>query len=506
MLGISIDRAILAGVATWASSTSAMDDRAPGAAAPDGPSIAGKWVGEAGPEEDRVAIGFEFVAKEGGGFAVFLHQSVINFYGLELPGTMREEDGRFVLEDFGLTLEPRDGRLEGTYLLPEYPVSLRRSEQLPVERPIPDLPPGPPPRFVTRLGGQIYAPAALSGGRAYVGTTTGSFHAVALADGRLVWSFFAGRPIFGEALVDGDRIYFVCDNGYLFALECESGREVWRYDLGDARAPRSLGHPIVEAKDGRPGIGEYDFDHQSPKPVKDGAVLYVGAGDGGLHAVDRESGERIWRYEGPGKIRATAAFDEERVYAGCFGGAIVAVDKTNGVEVWRRESYADVTTSPAWIAGRLIAGNRGGWLGALDPETGATLWRRMFWGSSVESSPVAGAGSTFYIGASDLRRVTAFDAVDGRVIWRTDVFGVPWPRPAISATRVYVATLGVEPYQMRHRGGLCALDRESGELLWRRGVETGTSLYSGFCASPAIADGILVVGGLDGSLHAFDVE
>lgn len=506
MSGVSFDLAILQGIACFVSIAvpSLGDDSSPGD--PAVPSIVGRWVGEAGPPEDRVAIGFEFIAKEDGGYAVFLHQSVINFFGLELPGTMREIGGRFVLEDFRLKLELRGDRLEGTYFSLDDPIALRRSDELPIERPIPELPSGPAPRFVTKLGGQIYAPAALADGRAYVGTTTGSFHAIALEDGRLVWSFFAGRPIFGEALVDGDRVYFVCDNGYLFALDRASGNEVWRYDLGDSRAPRSLGHPIVEAKEGRPAIGVYDFDHQSPRPVKDGDVLYIGAGDGGLHAIAMETGTRIWRFEAPGKIRATPTFDDQRVYAGCFGGVIVAVDKTNGSEVWRRESYADVTTSPALIAGNLIAGNRGGWLGALDPVTGATRWRRAFWGSSVESSPVRGEGSTFYIGASDLRRVTAFDAKDGRVTWRTDVFGVPWPRPALTETRVYAATLGVEPYQIRHRGGLCALDRATGELLWRRPVETGTSLYSGFCASPVIENGLLVIGDLAGALYAFEVE
>ena len=62
----------------------------------------------------------------------------------------------------------------------------------------------------------------------------------------------------------------------------------------------------------------------------------------------------------------------------------------------------------------------------------AIVWRAPFWGSWVESSAVQ-YENLFYIGASDLRRVTCYDPTDGHVVWRTDVFGWNWGRPLVTA-------------------------------------------------------------------------
>jgi outer membrane protein assembly factor BamB len=117
--------------------------------------------------------------------------------------------------------------------------------------------------------------------KVYIGTTGGVFSAVDARTGKILWSFAAGRPIFGTALVIADAVFFTCDNGYLFRLRRDDGQEVWRYDLGDSRVSRVLGHPEV-----------FDWDWHGATPALADGVLYVGSGDGGFHAVDAASGAR----------------------------------------------------------------------------------------------------------------------------------------------------------------------------------------------------------------------
>jgi outer membrane protein assembly factor BamB len=156
------------------------------------------------------------------------------------------------------------------------------------------------------------------------------------------------------------------------------------------------------------------------------------------------------------------------------------------------------------VAGTLVAGNRNGLLTGLDPATGATRWRMLFWGSSVESDAAPAGGSLFCIGSSDLRRVSLMDAADGRVLWRTDVLGWAWPRPAVTANRVFVSTSGFDPYQIRHLGGLCAVDRQTGKICWRwPAPEAPGVLLQGFVAAPVSAGRLILVGGLGGTLYAF---
>jgi outer membrane protein assembly factor BamB len=463
--------------------------------------IEGKWYGTAGFPQDRIDVGFEFKKNAAQEMKVYLYEPVVNFYGLELPGILKKDGTGYVLEDYRLRLTLEDDKLEGTYLPLNAPISLTRTENLPEEVAIPDFPSGPDPKWHLKLGSAIYAPAAIHDNFGYVGTSGGMFYAINLADGSFAWAFPAGRGIFGGALITEDAAYFVCDNGYLFKLDRLKGTEIWRYDLGDERASRILEHQVIDHS------GDFDFDHLAPRPLLIDGNLYVGSGDGTFHAIDASSGKNVWKFQGKGKARTNAATDGSRIFFGTFENMVYALDRATGKELWNRDTHAEVTSSPVLIGDKLIVGNRGGLLAALNPADGKTIWRMVFWGSSVESTPTPGEGSLFYIGSSDMRRLSLIDSADGRVLWRTDVFGWAWPQPLVTKDHLYMSVIGAVPYQMRHLGSLTALDRATGKILWRRPMPEWPGAWTnGFVAPPVLQNSLLIVGGLDGTLYAFPVS
>jgi outer membrane protein assembly factor BamB len=467
--------------------------------------IEGKWFGEIGFPEDRVAVGFEFKRNAQNQLKAYLYQPVINFYGLELPGVVTRNGDDYALKEYALTFSLHGERLEGTGMLKD-PMLLHRTETLPSEVPIPDLPKGPGPLWQRKLYAPVYATPALREGMAYVGTTGGVFHAVSLKDGSIAWTFAAGRPIYGEALVTDDAVYFVCDNGYLFKLERKSGKELWRYELGDARVSRVLPHETV-----------YEWDFRAPRPTLADGILYVGSGDGSFHAVRAAGGERVWRFapektvstvsvggttvSEEGKVRGNATIDGERVFFGSFDGRLYALDRKNGSLLWKKDTLARIDSAPAVIGDKVILGNFGGVLYAFNAADGAVAWRRNWWGSAVESTAVP-FGDRVYIGASDLRRITCLDPKSGRVFWRTDVYGWAWSRPVVTEKVLYIGVAGGSPYDMRHVPSLAALDRETGAILWRWPVPESGFIY-GFAASAALDGKTLVAAAVDGTLYAF---
>jgi outer membrane protein assembly factor BamB len=462
--------------------------------------IEGKWYGEAGSPLDRIEVGFEFKRGEKGELKAYMYEPVCNFYGMEMQGAVRRVGEKYFIDQMLITLELKDGKLQGTYILPSSPIVLERTEKLPSEVPVPDLPRGPGPKWLAKLGGSICAAVAVRDGVAYVGTTGGIFNAINVRDGSFVWMFAAGRPIHGDALTTDRHVYFVCDNGYLFKLDRKTGKEVWRYDLGDERINRQLGHQIIVKLD----IGKFDFDYRAPCPLLVDGVIYVCSGDGSLHAVDAESAKRVWRFEGKGKGRSSAVLDRSNLIFGTYTGMLYAVDRRTGKEVWNKATLAEITSPPAMVGDKLIVGNRGGLLAAFDPATGKTAWRMVLWGSSVESTATPGDGSLFYIGSSDLRRISLMDAKDGRVLWRTDIFGCAWARPTVTKDIVYASAVGMNPYiTVRHLGSLNALDRATGKIIWRWPAPESAALYNGFVAQPIVADNLVIVGALDGNLYAF---
>jgi len=480
-----------------------------GASAARADPIEGMWLGQVGFPKDRIAIGLDIHRNSQGDLKAYLYQPITNFYGLELPGVLKANGTHYDLKEYGFSLDLRDGTLEGTYSSLKEPMALTRTDTMPAEVPVPTLPPGPEPLWQVKLAAPIYATAAVRDGVAYVGTVGGVFHAIRIKDGSVAWTFSAGRPMYGEATVTGTAVYFVCDNGYLFRLDRNTGRETWRYDLGDGRITRVLPHPTV-----------YDWDFKAPKPVVADGTVYVGSGDGSFHAVRESTGKRLWRFQPPpasstvsvggaefeqrGKVRAAAALDGSRVIFGSFDGNVYALDRVTGRKLWQKNTGARVDSTPVVMGDRLIVGTYGGLLAALDPTDGSVAWRLIWWGSAVESTPTA-YGQLAYIGASDLRRVTCFDPVEGRIIWRTDVYGWAWGRPAVTDEFVYIGVAGGSPYDMRHLPSLTALDRHSGAIAWRRPVAESGFTY-GFAASPAIESGVLVIGSLDGTLYGFPVK
>ena len=353
------------------------------------------------------------------------------------------------------------------------------------------MPTGPGPRWQTRLSGQIYASPVVADGVAYVGTTGGVINAIDTRDGRLPGP--CSRPAdLRRRRGGGDALYFASDDGHLYRLDRSSGKEVWRHDLGDARAPRVLPHPAV-----------FEWDWQGAAPLVADGTVYVGAGDGGFHAVDAATGERRWRFATGGRIRNGAALDGERVVVGSADHFVYALDRASGREIWKFDTGAEVDATPVVFAGHVLVGNRGSGLHALAAATGELVWKTYFWGSWVESTPVVDDGA-IYIGSSDLRRVSAIDPADGRVLWRTDVFGWTWGTPLVIGERIYVGAAGGAPYFIQHVAGFATLERATGRMLERWPIPESPDAHQwGIAGSPALAGDTVVVTTIDGSIYGF---
>jgi outer membrane protein assembly factor BamB len=451
--------------------------------------LEGKWLGIAGPAGDTTEIGFEVRRGADGKLESLVYEPILNMFGQ--PITMTRDGDTVKVVEFGATLKLDGDRLEGTFSRLNYPMTLRRTTALPKEQPIPDLPKGPAPLWSTKLGGTIYAPVATRDGVAYVGTTGGVMNAVNTSTGKFVWTYSAGRPLHGEALPTGDALYFVCDDGFLHKLNRADGKLIWKYDLGDVAVGRVVAHPVV-----------YDWDYMGPKPVIADDVVYVGSGDGSMHAVNAVTGQRIWRFASKGKVRADALVEGQRVIFGSLDNGVYALNRATGEQLWRQETRAPVTSTPAMIDGKVVVGNRGAGLLALNPENGEIAWRSIQWGSWVESTAVP-YGDSFYIGASDMRRTTRYNPKDGHVIWRTDVYGWNWGRPLVTEKTVYVGAAGGSPYFIRHAGSLTALDRATGKIVWRWPYPPDNAHQWGFPAGPALEGSTLVIAALDGTLYGF---
>jgi outer membrane protein assembly factor BamB len=127
-------------------------------------------------------------------------------------------------------------------------------------------------------------------------------------------------------------------------------------------------------------------------------------------------------------------------------------------------------------------------MAALDAITGRELWHTSYaapytssrpaaaHGAGPKATPVFYDGKLFTLGISGV--VAAFDASDGKLLWRTDAPSEP---PFFSAAASPVAEQGVVMTHPGNYGPLTAFDANTGEVRWTAGE-------GGFFASPITAD------------------
>jgi outer membrane protein assembly factor BamB len=207
------------------------------------------------------------------------------------------------------------------------------------------------------------------------------------------------------------------------------------------------------------------FGAAATTPIIIDGVVYLGDLLTNVHAIDLETGRRLWMAEvddaiyGPGGV----AVDGGKVFSSKGGNAIAAYDASSGEELWSTDLVQDkgaIEIQPTVVDGLVLAatsalarpGSRGT-LFALNQETGDIVWSfdtivsEDLWGHPDVNS---GGGAWF---------TPAVDTGAGISYWGTSN---PYPYPGAPG----FPNASSRPGDNRWTNSLLALDIESGELLW----------------------------------------
>ena len=467
-------------------------------AAPTTKDLLGAWSGTMTHEGEEQMLAFELEPAEEGKVSIRLTLPAMNLLQQPVGAVEPAIDGNEVtLGQFVLIYDGEAESLTGMMpagMVPGYeiPVTLRRAEA--VEAPTRPEPTAPlvEPVWTFDAGAPLWAGATFANGVVYAGDDEGRLHALDAGTGAERWSFAAGGPIRTRATFAAGAVYFQADDGILYRLDAASGKEVWQSRVVETSIVRL---PPTDPQSRYDSFG-------SDVTVADGR-LFLGTHEGRLVAVDPADGKPLWEFEADGSVLAAPAVSSGRVFFGSFEGDVHALDAATGEPLWKTDTRGAVLSTPAVAGDVLVIGNRTYDLLGLKAETGEVAWKGYIWFSWVESSATIESGVA-YIGSSDAAAVFAFDASTGKRLWETDVFGWAWGQPAVTADRAFVQTAGLRGYAGdAHRGGVMALERDTGQAVWRYAIEPPEEGAWGFPGSPAVGAGHVFVTGIDGRVLAF---
>ena len=116
------------------------------------------------------------------------------------------------------------------------------------------------------------------------------------------------------------------------------------------------------------------------------------------------NGSLLWRFNIGDKIRSSPAVGNGVVYQGANNGYVYALNASTGSVIWQYAAVSSgVESSPAVIGGIVYVGylwdGHNGYVMALNATTGTLIWR-FATNSGIESSPAIVNG-TVYVGSYD---------------------------------------------------------------------------------------------------------
>jgi outer membrane protein assembly factor BamB len=275
----------------------------------------------------------------------------------------------------------------------------------------------------------------------------------------------------GSPVTDGERVYahFGSNGTYAFSLE---GELLWDVDLGDMTTRNGFGEGTTPALAG--GALIINWDHE---------------GDSFIVALDKRTGEELWRKPRPGELTSWATpavieHDGRTQVVVAAAGRTRSYDPADGSELWSLSGLGtNVIPTPTHEAGvvYLASGKRDsnmlqavrldGASGKLE-GSGAVLWTRAK-DTPYVATPLLYRGQLYFFKhVSSI--LSAVDAASGEAYYtqRLKGFGNVYASPVAASGRVYLFGRGGESLVLRHGPEFEVLAENS--------------LDDGFDASPAI--------------------
>lgn len=257
------------------------------------------------------------------------------------------------------------------------------------------------------------------------------------------------------------------------------------------------------------GIVSYDINSKSKKwrfPVRygvesagiiAGGMLFFGALNGEIYALNADNGQLIWRFETKNEIVAEPLLNNGVVYILNAANALYALDASSGKQFWvynRQETSSKMTvrggSRPTYHQGIIYAGFSDGNLVALNAQTGSAQWE-VFLNKNprfkdIDASPVVD-GDQIYVNSYD-DKLYCLSKSAGTILWKSDFGGAT--APIISGDKLIYSS---------SKGYLMSISKADGKLLWKK--ETSLGIFT----EPILYKGNIVVGESQGSLLFFNM-
>jgi hypothetical protein len=283
---------------------------------------------------------------------------------------------------------------------------------------------GPPLAWKSQRLGGGYSSVSVVGDCIYtLGNQGNVSHVVALKrdNGKILWSVEIGKAggnLGCTPTVDGEHVYALGQEGDLVCLQAKDGKRLWRRNLLEEFG------------------GSYGNWHYCESPLIDGdrVVVTPGGKEATMVALDKKTGETIWKCAIPTKSTAAgyssivlAEVGGVKHYVQLFDGGVVGVS-TDGRLLWKYEKLGQNTANiptPIVLHDHVLAVagyGKGGTLLKLKADGKDVAAEEVYFKRELTNKHggIVVVGDYAYGDTDDQGRPFCVEVKTGNVLWRRD--------------------------------------------------------------------------------------
>jgi len=315
-----------------------------------------------------------------------------------------------------------------------------------------------------KLPDEIHASPLIYNGVVYIGCT--DFYAFEIATRKIKWKFIIDS-YFRGAFVNESNIIISSDKT-LYCLNHE-GKEVWKISI-DCKSFIGISSNLI---------------------VENGFVYFSTFYS--LYSIKIDSLATVWKFEAPSSenfFKSTPIISDGIIYV-CTSKNLYALDVLTGSEIYKIKTTHYSIKTPVVKDNYLLFGGIDNQFCCIDKLTGLTIWKSNA-ENAIHSEPAITDDAVYFGG---LKGLNVIDLQTGNLLWRFETGDYITAGPVVFGNCVFFGCIDTHIY---------ALDKNTGQEIWKYKSERGKE--RGFCASPAVADNMLFIGGMDNQFYVFDIK
>jgi outer membrane protein assembly factor BamB len=218
-------------------------------------------------------------------------------------------------------------------------------------------------------------------------------------------------------------------------------------------------------------------------PAVDGQHIYAASADGVVMAMDRMSGDVLWKQDIERPISGAIGVGSGLVVIGTLKGEVIALDQSTGEQKWLAQVSSEILSAPAVNSDVVVVQTQDDRLMGFDAATGNRRWLYENPPAVLTlrgtSAPVL--TSRLAIAGFSTGKVVAVDIDRGIPVWEQRV-AVPQGRSELDRVVDIDGNLslaGDTLYVVSYQGRVAGLDVNSGRVLWQREASSYVGLAQG---------------------------